>query len=81
MYIHIGKDIAIREDEIVCIMDIENSSTSKITKEFLRSVGKNIINVSDDMPRTFIITKQKDNIKIYISPISSTTLYRRSKEN
>lgn len=81
MYIHIGKDIAIREKEIVCIMDIENSSTSKITKEFLRSVGKNIINVSDDMPRTFIITKQKDNIKIYISPISSATLYRRSKEN
>lgn len=81
MYIHIGGDFAVREEEIVCIMDIENSSTSKITKEFLRKVGKKIINVSDDFPRTFIITKKKKNIKIYISPISSSTLYRRAKEN
>lgn len=81
MYIHIGGDFAVREEEIVCIMDIENSSTSKITKDFLRKVGKEIINVSDDFPRTFIITKKKKNIKIYISPISSSTLYRRAKEN
>ena len=80
MYIHIGGDVSVLSDEIVGVMDIENTSTSKITKEFLRSVGKSVINVSDDFPRTFVITKEKEEVKVYISPVSSSTIYKRVKD-
>ncbi len=77
MYINIGGDFVVRDKDIVGIMDIENTSTSKITKEFLRKIGKSVIYISSELPRSFIVTGKKDNIKVYISPVSSSTLYKR----
>lgn len=77
MYINIGGDFVVRDEDIVGIMDIENTSTSKITKEFLRKIGKSVIYISSELPRSFIVTGKKDNIKVYISPVSSSTLYKR----
>ena len=80
MYIHIGGDTVIERKSIVGIMEIENTSTSKITKDFFRKNGKKVINISDDLPRYFIITKDNNKSKIYISPISTATLYKRCRE-
>jgi len=77
MYINIGGDFVVRDKDIVGIMDIENTSTSKITKEFLRKIGKSVIYISSELPRSFIVTGKKDNMKVYISPVSSSTLYKR----
>ena len=79
MNLHIGGEILISKRSIVGIMDIENTSTSKKTREFLRKSEKSgeIIYVSGDMPKTFIITKEKEMVKVYVSPISSATLYKR----
>ena len=77
MYINIGGDFVVRDKDIVSIMDIENTSTSKITKEFFRKKGKEIIYISSELPRSFIITDDKKSMKIYISPVSSQTLYKR----
>lgn len=77
MYINIGGDFVVRDKDIVGIMDIENTSTSKITKEFLRKIGKSVIYISSDLPRSFIVTGKKDNMKVYISPVSSSTLFKR----
>ena len=77
MYINIGGDFAIRDKDIISIMDIENTSTSKITKEFLRKIGKEVVYISSELPRSFIITGDKKNMKVYISPVSSQTLYKR----
>ena len=79
MYIHIGGDVVVESGSIVSIFEIENTSTSKITKEFFRINGKNVINVSDDLPRSFVIAKQKNETKVYISPISTATLCKRCK--
>ena len=79
MYINIGGDVLLYERDIVGIMDIENTSTSKITKEFLRKIGKSVINVSNELPKSFIIAKRGDNTNVYISPVSSATLYKRVK--
>lgn len=79
MYIHIGGDYAITEKELVGIMDIENSSTSRITREFLASSEKEgkIINVSSEMPKSFIVTESDEGRKVYVSPVSSKTLLKR----
>ena len=79
MYLHIGGDYVVRKSEIVGILDIENTSISKITRDYLAGAekGGRVINVSDDLPKSFIITKSDEGIKVYISPISSVTLSRR----
>lgn len=79
MNLHIGGDVLINKKSIVGIMDIENTSTSKKTRDFLAKSEKTgkVIYVSDNMPKSFIITKEKDKVFVYISPLSSATLYKR----
>lgn len=78
MFLHIGEGKILNKKEIVGVFDLENTSTSKKTREFLRKNEKkrNVVYVSEEIPKTFIITKDE---KVYISQISSQTLYKRSE--
>ena len=80
MYLHIGGEYLLRKDKIVGIFDIENTSIAKSTREFFKKseTEKKVINVSYDLPRSFIL---EDNDTVYISPISPQTLLKRIKEN
>lgn len=80
MYLHIGSDRMVYSDDIVGIFDFENTTTSKITREFLTASQEEdfIVNVSEqDLPKSFIVTMYKDKQTVYISPISSATLIKR----
>lgn len=81
MYLHLGEETAVRSEGIIGIFDIENTSASKHTKEFLASAGKSGIvrNVSYEMPKSFIVCSEKGVKTVYISPISAATLKKRSK--
>ena len=81
MYLHLGEETAVRSEGIIGIFDIENTSVSKHTKEFLASAGKSGIvrNVSYDMPKSFIVCSEKGVKIVYISPISAATLKKRGK--
>ena len=80
MYLHIGSDCMIHSNDIVGIFDFDNTTTSKITREFLSETEKEnfIINVSEeDLPKSFILTDYIGTSRVYISPISSATLLKR----
>lgn len=76
MYLHIGGEFLLRSEDIVGIFDIENTSISKITKEFLKESEKKkrVITTSYDLPRSYILDK---NENLYISPISPATIVKR----
>jgi len=81
MYLHLGGEICVRIKEIVAIMDLETTSTSKITREFLKNMQKNgeVINVNDDeLPKSYVVTNENEKTLMYISPISSKTLLKRA---
>ncbi len=80
MYLHIGQNTTIRSDTIVGIFDLDNTSGSKITRNFLsEEEGKHhIINVCDDIPRSFIVCEEGGVTRIYLTQISSSTLLRRA---
>ncbi|MEN8906059.1 MAG: extracellular matrix/biofilm biosynthesis regulator RemA family protein [Clostridiales bacterium] len=80
MFLHIGGDIVIPEKNIIAILDIESTTISKDTKEFLKiAEEEGFINaISSDLPKSFIITENDKKSKIYLSPISSVTLQKRS---
>lgn len=82
MYLHLGGDTVVNADDIIAIMDMETTSVSKITREYLTYAEKNndVVNVSFlDLPKSYVIVKSgKDGKKIYISPISSVTLHKRA---
>lgn len=80
MYLHLGQDTLVKKKDIVGIFDMENTTVSKRTLNFLKisEKKKQVINVSYEMPKTFIVCATKKERKVYISQISSSTLLKRS---
>ena len=79
MYLHLGEDTVVSKNEIIGIFDIENTSVSKITKDFLAGKNFEVITVSYEIPKSFILTESNGNVKVYISNISPQTLKKRNK--
>ncbi len=79
MYIHLGGDYVVKEENIIGIFDLENTTVSKNTRNFLNfcEKRKEVINVSYELPKSFILTNKNNINKVYISQISPTTLNRR----
>ena len=75
MYIHLGEDTAVFGDDIIGIFDIENTSVSRTTREFLAAAGKrgDTVTVSYDMPKAFVLCDDK----VYITQVSALTLKKR----
>ncbi len=81
MFLHLGADISVNDKYIVAICDMETTSVSKITQEYLKYAQRadEVINVSEyDLPKSYVITCENKENKVYISPISSATLLKRS---
>lgn len=80
MYLHLGQDTVVRTSDIIGIFDIENTSLSRSTRGYLAQAEKNklVINVSYELPKSFVVCSEKGLHHVYISQISSTTLKKRA---
>jgi hypothetical protein len=80
MFIHLGKDVAVPLKNIIAIFDLDTTTISKATKEFLNTAEEEgfIENISEDLPKSFIVTEDNKKSKIYLSHISSVTLQKRA---
>lgn len=83
MYLHLGQDTVVSFDEIIGIFDLDTTTVSKISRDYLTKAQKSgkVVNVSTELPKSFVLCKKKDGSKkVYISQISSTTLLKRTSE-
>ncbi len=76
MYLFLGGDYSVKSDTVIGIFDIERCSVSRTTAEYLNLCQKNgmIVNVSDDMPKSFTVCDDKT----YISNVSNSTINKRA---
>ena len=80
MYLSIGNDMAVRDRSIIGIFDMDNTSTSKRTREFLSKAEKNgEVVPCDDLPKTFILTAEYGLDRVYLTSLSAATLEKRLK--
>ncbi|MGI5998348.1 MAG: extracellular matrix regulator RemB [Lutispora sp.] len=81
MFVHLGGDVVVPVKDIIAIMDIELSDISHNTKEFLETADDEdfIVKISEDKPKSFVLSERDNKTVIYLSPISSATLYKRSR--
>ncbi len=79
IYLHLGQDTVVKFDSIVGIFDMDTTTVSKFSREFLSrsEKQKNVINVSFELPKSFIVCNENGQLKTYISQLSSTTLQKR----
>lgn len=78
MYLSIGNDMAVRERSIIGIFDLDNTTTSKRTREFLeQSEKQGQVVPCDDLPKSFLLTDEYQLPKVYLTSLNIQTLTAR----
>ncbi len=83
MYLHLGNNTVVNTKNIIAIFDLESTSISKYSKEFLKVTEEEefVKNVSFEIPKSFILCDEEGQSVIYITNISTKTLCGRIERN
>ena len=80
MYLHIGQNEIIPDRRIIGIFDLDNTSTSKRTREFLnRAEREGEVIPCDDLPKSFILTAEYGFSRVHLTALNAATLEKRLK--
>ena len=80
MYLNIGSDLAVRDRSIIGIFDLDNTTTSKRTREFLeRAEKEGQVVPCDDLPKSFVLTAEYGLERIFLTSLNAATLEKRLK--
>ena len=80
MYVNIGVDSIVTDSEIIGFFDLDTSSVSKRTRDYLSKAEKKgeVLNIAADLPKTFVVCSNgKGDNRIYLSQLSPQTLSGR----
>lgn len=80
MYLYLGQDKVISFKEIIGIFDLDTSTVSKVTRDYLKKAetGGRVTNICTDLPKSFVVCEKNGRKDVYISQISSSTLLKRA---
>lgn len=84
MYLHIGQNVVIPFRDVMGLFDLDNTSSSRLTRAFLERAEREgrLVNVSDDLPRSFVLCSGGGGPPVvYLSQLSAATLLRRAENN
>lgn len=81
MFLHLGENIVVPIKDVIGIFNVETSTYSSDTTQFLRMAEEDgfVEKITKDKPKSFIIAEVNKKSKVYLSPISSSTLTKRSE--
>jgi extracellular matrix regulatory protein B len=80
VFLHLGENVVVPIKDIIGIFDLQNTMYSSDTIQFLRLAEEDgfVQRITEEKPKSFIIAEVNNKSKIYLSPISSTTLTKRT---
>ena len=83
MYIAIGEDFAVRDRNIIGIFDLDNTTTSKKTRDFLKHAETEgqVLSVTQDIPKAFVLTQEYGMDRVFLTQFSSQTLEKRMQKS
>lgn len=82
MYLQIGTEDFIKSEDIIGVFDLDNTTVNKATRDYLNLAQKEDIvkTVSFDLPKSFIVTEEGGERRVYISALNTATIYKRLDE-
>ena len=83
MYLHLGQNVLVPKKSVIGVFDMDNTTQSKWTVRYLNMAEKEgrLVNISDDIPKSFIICKDGDKETVYLSQLAPSTLLKRSTQS
>ncbi len=81
--IHLGKNETVHVRNIIGFFDLDSSTESETTKDFLKKSEKEykIVNLLYDLPKCFVVTAENGNENVYMLSNSVETEIKRMGEN
>ncbi len=78
-FVYAGGDAALDRDDIVGIFDLDNTSWSYLTRDFLSRAERDrrVKNAAEDLPRSFILC---GNENVILTQPTAATLARRLED-
>lgn len=79
MYLHLGQNVVVSKKNIIGIFDLDNTTSSHITRDFLARAEKegHVYDISGELPKVFAVCDKDGESIIYLSQLSSATLLKR----
>jgi len=61
MYLHLGQNVVVPEEEVIGIFDLDNTTGSHITRKFLSDAQRDgrVIAVTEELPKSFIVCSEQ----------------------
>ena len=84
MYLHVGQSVAVHHRDIVGIFDMDNSTSSHLTRAFLERAERQgeLESVTVDLPKSFVLCADgKKGRRVYLSQFTPATLRGRAENN
>lgn len=80
MFLHLGENVVVPIKDVIGIFDLQTAMYSSDTIAFLRMAEEDgfVERITNDKPKSFVIAEVNKMSKIYLSPISSSTLTKRT---
>ena len=81
-YLHIGQNVMLEDKRIIGIFDLDNTSTSKITREFLNTAEQDSVvqTACEDIPKSFVVCDHPYHAQIVSqSQLNTSTLKNRAE--
>ena len=82
MFLHVGNNKNIRMKDIVGIFDMDNATVSAVTRRYLTAKQRQMLVESaaeEELPKSFLVYREGDSMKICFSPLSSSALMGRMR--
>ncbi len=81
MYLAIGEAFSVRTQGIIGIFDLDNTTYSRHTRDFLTKAEKQgaVVTATEDIPRSFLLTHEFSMNRVYLTQFQSATLEKRIK--
>ena len=82
MYLHVGNHKIIRVCDVIGIFDMDHTTTSAVTKKFLKEKEKQLLVeiAAVEIPKSFVLFEENGLYKICFSPLSSAALRGRMNQ-
>ncbi|MGL5616380.1 MAG: extracellular matrix regulator RemB [Sarcina sp.] len=83
MFLHLGENVVVPIKDVIGIFDIKSAMDSSDTIQFLRMADEDgfVERITDETPKSFVVAEVNKMSRIYLSPISSSTLTKRTDVN
>ena len=80
MYLHLGSSVIIHQDDVLGIFDLDNTTASYLTRDFLSKAEREgrVVSAGDDLPKSFLLCRDRQgDVTVYLSQLATATLLKR----